>query len=544
MKKFLLSIAFLTTGFAGFAQTVPLTTNWRILSGDANYATLGLSAVSSVALKKPVMDVLYVLDRANGKINLVDISNPISPSIIAKTLTPTAATTATFKMNKIRVADDGVIYSTSLQVAGVGNKIFINRWANHDASPVSFEILANGLRAGDSFAVYGTGENTRFFIGGAGNSQIIICKYDVDGTTIVLDKYVSTSTGVSPTIVTEQARGSISAISATQLWIESPTSPLKGRKVTVGASTTTEDAVISNTNTDYAAEYSSAEYFGIDKKYLAVYGAVVGGTVGSALATTNKGYEFKIFDISVSETNPTLVSFTKLFDIPAVNTLGGSNTSGFADVGVQMHPDGTVTFYHAVFGGGLASYTSTLALPVSLTSFNASLSNARSTLTWKTASESNNKGFEVLRSTEGDNFSVIDFVSAKSSQGNSSTPLTYTYVDRSAKAGVNYYQLKQVDLDGKSELFKDVKSVNVILAEASVSVYPNPAANQVTVNAGDVDFKGFKYEIFDVSGKKVVSEKAKSVHQDISLTKLSPSVYYLKITKDGVEQKSVKLIKQ
>jgi Secretion system C-terminal sorting domain len=539
MKKLLLSIAFIaTTGFATVAQTVPLQSNWKILAGDAYYNTLNLSAVSSVALKKPVMDVLYVLDRVNGKINLLDVSNPTSPVVMPKTLTPTVATIATFKMNKIRVAEDGVIYATSLQIAAAGNKIFINRWSDHDSSPTSYEISANGLRAGDSFAVYGTGANTRFFIGGAGNTQIIICKYDVDGTTIVLDKYVTTH---ATTI--EQARGSISAVSETQLWIESPTSPLKARKVTVGVSTTTDDAVISNSNTDYAPEYSNAEYFGEgSKKYLAVFGAVVGGTAGSTLATTNKGYEFKIFNISNSETNPTQVSFTKLFDIPAVNTLGGSNTSGFADVGIQKHSDGTYTFYHAVFGGGLASYTSTLALPVSLSSFNAALVKGESTITWSTASETNNKGFEVLRSTDGKSFSVVDFVASKAANGNSSTSLNYSYVDRKAQSGISYYRLKQIDLNGTSELFDQIRSVDLKLNATAVQVYPNPATSYVKVKTSTTDFKNLKYDLFDLNGKLVLSEKGKDTEQELSLKGLAPSVYYLKVS-TNTEQKMIKIIK-
>ncbi|RYG14555.1 MAG: T9SS type A sorting domain-containing protein [Chitinophagaceae bacterium] len=538
MKKFLLSIALLTSGFAALAQNLTMSQNWLVRTGDANGTTLSLANTASIAYNKS-NNKLYVADRNTPKISILELDNANfnTYSIAATGLKTNTLTLGSFRFNKIRVADDGAIYATSLFAATTANAagtVYVYRWENEaDQAPKSFALSVEG-RIGDSFAVYGTGVNTKIYISGSSVSpnfhkRIYVCQVDASGDVSYEKTVTITADG--------QARGSISAISGNELLINSSISGIGPRKITVnGDNTVTVDAVVSTTTV--STDYSNAEYF-VDgsKKYMAIYGAIIGSNV-----TNNKGLDLNIYDVTTSFVNPTLTTSSRLFPLPE-NPTASSNTSGYADIAVRKNADGTHTFFHVVFGSGLASYTTVGTLPVSLTAFNASLVKGQSTLTWETASETNNKGFEVLRSTDGKEFSKIDFVNAKGQNGNSSTALSYSYVDRTAKAGTNYYQLNQVDLDGKTELFKDIKSVNVGLA-SGVTVFPNPATTYVSVNAGSADFKGVKYELFDANGKKLLSEKAKAEQQDISLSKLPASVYYLKISKNNVLQNTVKLIKQ
>jgi hypothetical protein len=98
------------------------------------------------------------------------------------------------------------------------------------------------------------------------------------------------------------------------------------------------------------------------------------------------------------------------------------------------------TFYAQVFG-----YTAT-ALPVHFTSFNGVLQNNEAVLNWSTASEINNKGFNVEKSADGKTFTDIGFVSGN---GTTQKLSNYTFSDPKLLSGDNYYRLKQIDLDGK-----------------------------------------------------------------------------------------------
>jgi len=88
--------------------------------------------------------------------------------------------------------------------------------------------------------------------------------------------------------------------------------------------------------------------------------------------------------------------------------------------------------------------------PVTLTSFTGSRTVKGNELLWKTASEQKNSHFEILRSTDGINFTQIG---EKTGNGSTQQMSNYSFIDKLPLAGVNYYKLKQVDLDGKSEEF-------------------------------------------------------------------------------------------
>ncbi|MNK19570.1 hypothetical protein D3C87_377920 [compost metagenome] len=556
MKKLLLA---LTTIFCGLNVAAQLTTNWSIINPTAftaingaghpdatanqtSYNGLALNNVASIALSQDKTK-LYVADRGSSvqKISIVKLNadNSIDQATPITTLSNANITAGTNKFNKIQVAEDGAIYATSLR--NTSGNLYIYRWANESSAPVQTEIVVNE-RMGDSFAVFGSGANTRIFVSGTGHKVLHVLAVDASGI-ITKEKTITLN-------VDNHARGSISPVNATTLWLESPTSPLPARKVLInGDNTVTEIAVVSTAAIPDV--FSNVKYYEEEsKKFLISFGAVQGS--GSPNAThlypTNRGLDLNVLDITNNEANPSLISSARLFEIPTTpnpNGLASGNLNGYADVAIKKNTNNTHTFFHVVMGYGLAAYTvNTTVLPVSLTSFNASLVKGQSTLTWETASETNNKGFEVLRSTDGKDFTKIDFVNAKGQNGNSSTALNYTYVDRTAKSGLNYYRLKQIDLDGKSELFDRNVSVDVSLKGGTIVAFPNPTTNYVSLTTGGEDYKGFKYELFDSNGKKVLSEKAKATQQDVSLSKLPAAVYFLKVSKNDIEQQTIKLIKQ
>ncbi len=87
-------------------------------------------------------------------------------------------------------------------------------------------------------------------------------------------------------------------------------------------------------------------------------------------------------------------------------------------------------------------------------------------LTWATASEINNKGFEIQVSDNAQTFKAVDFIEGR---GNSTTVSSYQLVFSNLNDG--YYRLKQMDFDGK---FSYSPIVFVEGLAGKVLVYPNP----------------------------------------------------------------------
>ena len=131
-----------------------------------------------------------------------------------------------------------------------------------------------------------------------------------------------------------------------------------------------------------------------------------------------------------------------------------------------------------VYGGqslrpeGMIGYATAPVVPVELTSFTASSNGNEVILSWTTATELNNRGFEIQRSVDGTGFFTVGFVEGK---GTTTNPQRYSYSDKVPGNGQIFYRLKQVDFDGSYE-YSDVVEVewrtfNSYLLEQN---YPNP----------------------------------------------------------------------
>lgn len=95
-------------------------------------------------------------------------------------------------------------------------------------------------------------------------------------------------------------------------------------------------------------------------------------------------------------------------------------------------------------------------------------------LTWETASEKENKGFEVQVSANGKNFNKAAFVESK--VVNSSVAQRYSFTDNATVAvGMRYYRLAQVNLDGTTT-YSNIKAVDMATKTLAAAAYPNPFA--------------------------------------------------------------------
>ena len=143
-------------------------------------------------------------------------------------------------------------------------------------------------------------------------------------------------------------------------------------------------------------------------------------------------------------------------------------------------------------------------LPVELTSFSASVVNGNSVkLTWKTATEVNNYGFDVERSSGNSGWKKIGFVAGS---GNSNSPKEYSFADNPSGGTSFSYRLKQIDVGGSFQYYDPV-TVNLTLSDKPQLLQnsPNPFNPSTTIkfytpNTSDVSIK-----IYDMLGREVTT---------------------------------------
>ena len=164
---------------------------------------------------------------------------------------------------------------------------------------------------------------------------------------------------------------------------------------------------------------------------------------------------------------------------------------------------GNATFtYTATDNRGLVSNTSTFtipiltALPVTLTNFAASWINNIVALNWTTEQELNSDKFIVEKSTDGSNWQVLNIVAAS---GNSMTLKKYTTTDEHPNT-VNYYRLKQVDINGIYVYSKVIRMNAEGTVNAAIRVFPNPAVANATVSVTSTGNQAVKIKVYNNSG--------------------------------------------
>ncbi|HEX6915014.1 MAG TPA: zinc-dependent metalloprotease family protein [Chitinophagaceae bacterium] len=140
------------------------------------------------------------------------------------------------------------------------------------------------------------------------------------------------------------------------------------------------------------------------------------------------------------------------------------------------------------------------SLPVSWLNFTATRNGAKAVaVEWSTANEINNKLFEVQRSRDGNYFETIGTVNA----GGPGNIHYYLFNDLKPFAGVNYYRLKQVDMDGKFS-YSTIAKVSMPDHYHIYSMSPNPAADK-TMLSFEMLLTNVQLRLVDVSGKNVYS---------------------------------------
>lgn len=183
-------------------------------------------------------------------------------------------------------------------------------------------------------------------------------------------------------------------------------------------------------------------------------------------------------------------------------------------------------------------------LPLDLLHFEATAQKEEILLSWRTANEVNNRGFEIHKSTDPQTgFDNIGWVNGLGNaiEGN------YHFEDKNVKPGITYYyRLKQIDFDQKFT-FSGIKQAKVEADDLEVGLAPNPASDLLAVSLMKDGHHSGEIQVIDVLGKKLSSmsfEMKDRTKINLDLNDLTPGVYFLDITLDDNEKSVRKFIKK
>jgi hypothetical protein len=205
---------------------------------------------------------------------------------------------------------------------------------------------------------------------------------------------------------------------------------------------------------------------------------------------------------------------------------------------IRILDDGDGPSVAANAGFDLDAVQATDIVPVELVSFTAENVENEIVLKWQTATETNNSGFEILRSTQNDNngWVRVSFIEGK---GTTTKRTDYIYSDKLNKPNTYFYRLKQIDFDG-SISYSDVVEVNVGSPTEFVlhQNYPNPFNPATTIKFTLPTQSRVKLNVYNSIGQIVETVLDKTMdagyHEiEFNATHLPSGVYLYRLESEG-----------
>ncbi len=148
-------------------------------------------------------------------------------------------------------------------------------------------------------------------------------------------------------------------------------------------------------------------------------------------------------------------------------------------------------------------------LPVEITTFTANFNKNKVMLSWQTATEINNYGFEVQRLVSNEPIADWEPIGFVNGYGNSNSPRKYSFIDNINSNGKYYYRLKQLDING---VFKYSQVVGIKIGIPAkfelLQNYPNPFNPTTTIS----------YSIPSVNTRSIVRDGVKQFIVNVALT--------------------------
>jgi hypothetical protein len=195
----------------------------------------------------------------------------------------------------------------------------------------------------------------------------------------------------------------------------------------------------------------------------------------------------------------------------------------------------------------IAKVSEASPLPVEFSSFDATRRGEAVTLTWQTASETNNARFEVQRQAAGGSWAQVGAVEGR---GTTETVQAYRFTDPAPPfaAETLTYRLRQVDLDGSASYSDPVTVRQPATTTLLRAPFPNPTRGAATVQFAVPERQRVTLRLYDALGRRVrtLVDGARNGRQQVRLhtTNLSSGVYFLRLQAGGsVQTQRVTVVK-
>lgn len=223
--------------------------------------------------------------------------------------------------------------------------------------------------------------------------------------------------------------------------------------------------------------------------------------------------------------------------VTARGTTGTLLTPGNAPTGI------VASEVQAGFGSYTLAFGPAAALPIDLVSFNAKKTSGNAALvTWSVTSNSTPDRFEVLRSTDGNSFNAIGTVQGVYQQ------LNYSFTDNNLPAGVTYYRLRMIDINGEVKLSSVVVVTNGTDGLFLTTMAPTIVTSRARITVSSSQRGNLQLVITDMYGR-IVKQQINGIDtgsQEIwlNLHSLAGGAYQITGYLDGKRSGSIRFIKQ
>ena len=184
-----------------------------------------------------------------------------------------------------------------------------------------------------------------------------------------------------------------------------------------------------------------------------------------------------------------------------------------------------------------------IPVPVELTLFSGSYVNGSVQLEWRTATETNNFGFEVQKRYENTSYEKIGFVPGNGTTTNS---MQYSFEDNDLLAGRIFYRLKQLDFNGDFEYSNEIMVEVLNLTDYQLfQNYPNPFNPSTTIKYSVPAQSKIKIALYDIIGNEVSTLfdgiQPSGIHEiNLTADNLPSGVYFISMTAENFS-KAIKI---
>jgi hypothetical protein len=194
----------------------------------------------------------------------------------------------------------------------------------------------------------------------------------------------------------------------------------------------------------------------------------------------------------------------------------------------------------ATHGNGM--FTTDAILPVRLGTFKGQIVKGKSELNWVTQTETNNRGFDIEKSTDGRSFNRIGFVAG---MGTSTMRNTYSFTDPATLQRVQYFRLKQLDRNGRFTYSQVVKLTQDGMPLQLTNVV-NPASTNLIFTLNDAPMQAVQVTLLDAAGRSVLKQAMPGNNSNVfrvNIANLPNGIYTLWLQGNGLKE-TRRIVKQ